>query len=218
MVWDRGGFAGFAVLELAYPQVVNLMNLAVTSPGRGEGRALIRAALDVAFRDMSAHRLFCDIAHDNEAALAAFAAAGLQREGTMRHCWLRAGIGKIATPSPSCATNGPQQGVDLPLRPPALRHTSLPVTDTETRRGGQPMAMEGKDIETLIRAAFPQAKITVIDTVGDGNHWAAEVIDESFRGMNRVQQQRAVYASLKGKMDGAQGELHALALTTKAPD
>ena len=53
---------------------------------------------------------------------------------------------------------------------------------------------------------------------GDGNHWAAEVIDESFKGMNRVQQQRAVYASLKGRMDGAHGELHALALTTKAPD
>ncbi len=44
------------------------------------------------------------------------------------------------------------------------------------------------------------------------------MIDESFRGLNRVQQQRAVYASLKGKMDGANGELHALALTTKAPD
>lgn len=80
------------------------------------------------------------------------------------------------------------------------------------------MAMEAEDIEALIRAAFPKAKIKVIDTVGDGNHWAAEVIDESFRGMNRVQQQRAVYASLKGKMDGAHGELHALALTTKAPD
>ena len=80
------------------------------------------------------------------------------------------------------------------------------------------MAMQGSEIEALIRAAFPQAKITVIDTVGDGNHWAAEVIDEAFRGMNRVQQQRAVYASLKGKMDGAHGELHALALTTKAPD
>lgn len=80
------------------------------------------------------------------------------------------------------------------------------------------MAMQGKDIEALIRASFPTAKITVIDTVGDGNHWAAEVIDETFRGMNRVQQQRAVYASLKGKMDGAQGELHALALTTKAPE
>ncbi len=80
------------------------------------------------------------------------------------------------------------------------------------------MPMEGKDIEQLIRQAFPQAKITVIDTVGDGNHWAAEVIDESFRGLNRVQQQRAVYASLKGKMDGPAGELHALALTTKAPE
>jgi stress-induced morphogen len=80
------------------------------------------------------------------------------------------------------------------------------------------MPMEGKDIEALIRAAFPQAKITVTDTVGDGNHWAAEVVDEAFRGMNRVQQQRAVYQSLKGKMDGSNGELHALALTTKAPE
>lgn len=80
------------------------------------------------------------------------------------------------------------------------------------------MAMEAKDIEALIRENFPDAQITITDLAGDGNHWAAEVIDESFRGMNRVQQQRAVYASLKGKMDGANGELHALALTTKAPD
>ena len=79
------------------------------------------------------------------------------------------------------------------------------------------MAMEARDIESLIRGAFPQAKITITDLAGDGNHWAAEVIDDSFKGMNRVQQQRAVYASLKGKMDGAHGELHALALTTKAP-
>ena len=80
------------------------------------------------------------------------------------------------------------------------------------------MAMEAQDIENLIRETFPQARITITDLAGDGNHWAAEVIDESFRGMNRVQQQRAVYAALKGKMDGAQGELHALALTTKAPE
>ena len=80
------------------------------------------------------------------------------------------------------------------------------------------MAMEARDIETLIRASFPGAQITITDLAGDGNHWAAEVIDASFKGMNRVQQQRAVYASLKGKMDGAQGELHALALTTKIPE
>ena len=80
------------------------------------------------------------------------------------------------------------------------------------------MAMEAQDIEDLIRDSFPDAKIAITDLAGDGNHWAAEVIDESFRGKNRVQQQRAVYAALKGKMDGPNGELHALALTTKAPD
>ncbi|WP_435170512.1 BolA/IbaG family iron-sulfur metabolism protein [Falsirhodobacter sp. 1013] len=79
------------------------------------------------------------------------------------------------------------------------------------------MPMEAHDIEALIREGFPDAKITITDLAGDGNHWAAEVVDESFKTMNRVQQQRAVYASLKGKMDGSNGELHALALTTKAP-
>jgi len=80
------------------------------------------------------------------------------------------------------------------------------------------MAMQAQEIEDLIRAAFPDAQITITDLAGDGNHWAAEVVDESFRGQNRVQQQRAVYASLKGKMDGPAGDLHALALTTKAPE
>ena len=80
------------------------------------------------------------------------------------------------------------------------------------------MAMQAHEIETLIRESFPEARITITDLAGDGNHYAAEVIDESFRGKNRVQQQRAVYAALKGKMDGSNGELHALALTTKAPD
>ena len=80
------------------------------------------------------------------------------------------------------------------------------------------MPMQAHEIEDLIRESFPNAEITITDLAGDGNHYAAEVVDESFRGKNRVQQQRAVYGALKGKMDGSQGELHALALTTKAPD
>ncbi len=80
------------------------------------------------------------------------------------------------------------------------------------------MPIAAQEIEDLLRDAFPDAQITVTDLAGDGNHYAAEVIDESFRGKNRVQQQRSVYAALKGKMDGSQGELHALALTTKAPE
>jgi len=73
-----------------------------------------------------------------------------------------------------------------------------------------------EEIEELLRERFPDAKITVQGD--DGVHMSAMVIDESFRGMNRVEQQRMVYAALKGKMDGPAGELHALALTTKAPE
>ena len=80
------------------------------------------------------------------------------------------------------------------------------------------MAIQAQEIEDLIRASFPDAQITITDLAGDGNHYAAEVIDAGFKDMNRVQQQRAVYASLKGKMDGANGALHALALTTRVPE
>lgn len=78
------------------------------------------------------------------------------------------------------------------------------------------MPMQAQQIEDLLRVAFPDAEIQVGGD--DGVHMSALVVDESFRGKNRVQQQRAVYAALKGKMDGPSGELHALALTTKAPD
>lgn len=78
------------------------------------------------------------------------------------------------------------------------------------------MPMQAHEIEALLRETFPDAEITVEGD--DGVHMAAMIVDESFRGKNRVAQQRAVYAALKGKMDGPNGELHALALTTKAPE
>ncbi|SET25453.1 BolA family protein [Oceanicella actignis] len=77
------------------------------------------------------------------------------------------------------------------------------------------MAMEAAEIERLIKEAFPDAQVEIVDLAGDGDHYAATVVSEAFRGLNRVQQQRAVYAALKGRMGG---ELHALALTTRAPD
>jgi acid stress-induced BolA-like protein IbaG/YrbA len=76
------------------------------------------------------------------------------------------------------------------------------------------MAITAAEIETLIRKAFPEANITVQGD--DGQHFAAEVVDESFRGKNRVQQQRAVNAALKVEIDS--GKLHALALSTRAPE
>ena len=80
------------------------------------------------------------------------------------------------------------------------------------------MAMQATEIEKLIREAFPDAKVTITDLAGDGNHYAAEVIASEFEGLSRVKQHQLVYAALKGKMDGPAGELHALALTTKAPE
>ena len=77
------------------------------------------------------------------------------------------------------------------------------------------MAMNANDIEALIKAALPDARVVIRDLAGDGDHYAAEVVSEAFRGKSRVQQHQLVYDALKGKMGGA---LHALALQTSAPD
>ena len=77
------------------------------------------------------------------------------------------------------------------------------------------MAMTASDIETLIKAGLPDARVVIRDLAGDGDHFAAEVVSESFRGKTRVQQHKLVYDALKGKMGGA---LHALALQTSAPE
>lgn len=76
------------------------------------------------------------------------------------------------------------------------------------------MAMSAGEIEALIKAGLPDAVVRVEDLVGDGDHYAATVISESFRGRSRVQQHQLVYAALRGRMGGA---LHALALQTSAP-
>jgi stress-induced morphogen len=76
------------------------------------------------------------------------------------------------------------------------------------------MAMAAAEIERLIREGFPDAEIRIDDLAGDGNHYAATVVSEAFRGKTRVQQHQMVYEALKGQMGG---ELHALALKTSAP-
>jgi stress-induced morphogen len=73
------------------------------------------------------------------------------------------------------------------------------------------MAMAASEIERLIRAAIPDAEVTITDLAGDGDHYSARVVAPSFAGMSRVRQHQAVYAALGGRMGG---ELHALQLTT----
>ncbi|MBO6719541.1 MAG: BolA family transcriptional regulator [Rhizobiaceae bacterium] len=77
------------------------------------------------------------------------------------------------------------------------------------------MPMNASDIERMIKEAIPDAKVTIRDLAGDGDHYAAEVVAESFRGKSRVQQHQIVYEALKGNMGGV---LHALALQTSVPE
>lgn len=77
------------------------------------------------------------------------------------------------------------------------------------------MTMKAEEIKDLLKKSFPDASVQIDDLAGDGNHYAATIIAREFKNISRVKQHQLVYAALKGKMDGSQGELHALALTTK---
>ncbi|GAA0864437.1 MULTISPECIES: BolA family transcriptional regulator [Sphingopyxis] len=76
------------------------------------------------------------------------------------------------------------------------------------------MGMREDDLKAMIEAAFPDAMVSITDLAGDNDHYAAHVVSESFRGLTRVAQHKAVYAALGGRMGG---ELHALQLTTGVP-
>ena len=77
------------------------------------------------------------------------------------------------------------------------------------------MPMDASEIEQMIRAAIPDAEVTITDLAGDGDHYSARVVSASFAGLDRVRQHQRVYAALGGRMGG---ELHALQLQTAAPE
>ena len=77
------------------------------------------------------------------------------------------------------------------------------------------MAMDLAELERLIKAGIPDARVSIEDLRGDGDHYAALVLSASFRGKSRVQQHQMVYQALRGKMGN---ELHALALQTGIPE
>ena len=76
------------------------------------------------------------------------------------------------------------------------------------------MPMNPAEIEELIKTGIPDAQVTIEDLRGDGDHYAAYIVSEAFRGKNRVQQHQMVYSALQGRMGN---ELHALALQTSVP-
>jgi stress-induced morphogen len=77
------------------------------------------------------------------------------------------------------------------------------------------MGMSAGEIEAMIKAALPDAEVTITDLAGDGDHYAARVVSAAFAGKNRVQQHKMVYEALGGRMGGV---LHALQVTTALPN
>ncbi len=65
------------------------------------------------------------------------------------------------------------------------------------------MVMDASEIERLIKLRIPDAEVTIRDLAGDGDHYAATVLAESFRGKSRVQQHQIVYEALKAEMGAA---------------
>ena len=74
------------------------------------------------------------------------------------------------------------------------------------------MPMDENEIMRLIKKKLPDAEVSIRDLAGDGDHYAATVVSEAFRGKTRVQQHQLVYEALEGNMGGA---LHALALRSE---
>lgn len=75
--------------------------------------------------------------------------------------------------------------------------------------------MPQAELEARLRAAFPDAEITIEDLAGDGDHYRARIVSTAFAGLPRVRQHQLVYEALGGRMGQ---ELHALALQTSAPE
>ena len=74
------------------------------------------------------------------------------------------------------------------------------------------MALPIDEIKKLIISSIPDASIEIKDLMGDNNHYSAIIRSKMFSGLNKIDQHKLVYKSLKGKMGN---ELHALSLTTK---
>jgi len=74
------------------------------------------------------------------------------------------------------------------------------------------MPLAADEIKKLIKESIPDASIEIKDLMGDNNHYSAVIKSKVFKGMNKIEQHKLVYKSLKGKMGN---ELHALSLTTE---
>jgi stress-induced morphogen len=80
------------------------------------------------------------------------------------------------------------------------------------------MPIDAASIQAQIKAALAGADVTVTDTTGTGDHYAARVVFSGFEGHGLVDRHRLVYGALGNAINGASAAIHALALETLTPD
>ena len=70
-------------------------------------------------------------------------------------------------------------------------------------------------VESAIQSAIPDARVTVEDLTGGGDHLQVSVVSAAFEGLSRIRQHQLVYGALQQEL--ASEAIHALALTTAVP-
>ena len=74
--------------------------------------------------------------------------------------------------------------------------------------------MTPEEITTKIRAAMPDAQVTLKDLTGTQDHWDATIISVAFEGKSLIERHRLVNRALAAELAGP---IHALTLTVKTP-
>jgi diamine N-acetyltransferase len=88
-----GEIAGFAILQglLSEHRQVELKRLVVRTPNEGVGKKLLTEAVERAFGEHHAHRIFLDVFVTNERARHVYEKFGFRKEGIMREVFYRDG-------------------------------------------------------------------------------------------------------------------------------
>jgi len=71
-----------------------------------------------------------------------------------------------------------------------------------------------EEITAKIRAAMPDAQVTLKDLTGTEDHWEAVIVSAAFEGKSLIERHRLVNRALAEELAGP---IHALTLTVKSP-
>ena len=70
------------------------------------------------------------------------------------------------------------------------------------------------EVERMVLAAIPDAKVEAYDMTGTADHFEIIVTSESFRGKSLIEQHQMVFASVQHEMDK---RIHAVKIKTRTP-